>query len=132
MITGSYMSVATPLNSRFRGGAGGGGGGGKDSVGRGGAGGAGGGVMGLFCRNIAGSGRISCNGGAGVSGDWDGVGAGAGGGGGGGVLMIMTATTSIPCSCLANGGAKGTPSGGTAAQDGSAGIVAILYVNTLT
>ena len=122
-----------PTSTLIFGGSGGGGGGGVSGTGQpGGGAGGGGGCFGIFAREMAGSGLISCDGANGNNGQGAGTGSGGGGAGGGGVLMIWTTTLTIPCTtqCLGGTGGTGRGAGGNG-SNGSNGIVAKTLVATL-
>lgn len=131
---GHFWSPASFINGRnvsnnqvLAGSSGGGGrGGGADATGGGGGGGGSAGTVGIYARQIIGTGSIQARGGAGGAGHTRG---GGGGGGSGGVLVIVT-DSDYPLSVqlIVSGGAAGAAGGSFSSTAGGAGGPGILHL----
>ncbi len=127
------LAYGAPFGRAVSGGSygyGSGGGGGGVGAGafatQGGGGGAGGNWFFVGIDRIAGTGKISCDGGAGASAlaGGDGIAGGGGGGGGGGILGVVYGTNSGPNTFTAAGGLGGAGvTGGSPGGNGSPGTV---------
>jgi hypothetical protein len=113
LISGLVHNVQSLISNpttwgQIQGGVGGSAGGG-DGTNAGGGGGGGGGVMGIYARQITGTGTITCAGGPGGNGASGNT--GGGGGGGGGVLFLVTNNLVVPVTLTVAGGPGGAKSG---------------------